>query len=231
MISVLSNGSTKTYHCSPSLLLRSSLAATDLLVLEVLVEQEKSLLVGSMAAHDCEHALIAVVVCSLSNGDASTRPLSDLADLATATTDDATDHIRRDANVLGADLLAVLCHKRDASVLGVAASAEALVAEISTVAGAGVVLVGVAAGAVCGVGADGRVVEDGACTALPIVNEALADLPNGLSDAVGGTLNLNDSLGGLREHFLLSNHANARVVLDVLNLQAGSADNGTHLVV
>jgi hypothetical protein len=44
-------------------------------------------------------------------------------------------------------------------------------------------------------------------------------------------LDLDDSFGGLGEHFLGGDHAGARDVLDVLDFETTSADDGAHEVV
>lgn len=75
------------------------------------------------------------------------------------------------------------------------------------------------------------VVLDGALTPLPVLEQALGDLEDGRSDSVNGSLNLDDSFGRLREHLLGSDHARARSVLDLLDLESGPADDGTHEVV
>lgn len=76
-----------------------------------------------------------------------------------------------------------------------------------------------------------RVVEHSAVAALVVVDQALANLPHSLLDALGGALNLNDALRGLGEHFLLGDHAYAGGILDLLDLQALPTNDGAHLVV
>jgi hypothetical protein len=59
-----------------------------------------------------------------------------------------------------------------------------------------------------GLSADDWVIQNGSGTALPIINQTLANLPNGLLDTLGSALNFNNALRGLWEHLLLSYHAN-----------------------
>jgi hypothetical protein len=44
-------------------------------------------------------------------------------------------------------------------------------------------------------------------------------------------LYFNNSLGGLRKHFLGSDHSCTRLILNLLDLKSGSTNNGTHEVV
>lgn len=226
-----------------SLLLGVSLAAAHLLALEVLVQEVKGGLVGLGAAHDGEHSLASVIVRSLGNRDSSAGSLADLADLASTTANDASNHVGRNADVLCLDLLSVLvvCWDATAGGLAIRAAVEGswcLLAEISTVASAHhawaavfTALVANAALSTTGLGADNWVVEDSAGSALPIIDQALADLPDRLLDTLWGSLDLDDALGGLRKHLLLGNHPDARDVLDVLNLKTLAANDRAHLVV
>ena len=189
---------------------------------------------------------------SLGDRDASARSLADLANLAASAADDASHHVCGNANVLRLDFFTIfiVCGWATAGGIRVGSTSEGAraarraVAEVGTVASthdtrAGVLAVSSIGGAVSSgsdatssrLCADNGVVEDGARTALPVVDEALADLPNGALDSFGGTLNLDNSFGRLRKHFFLRNHADSRGVLNVLDLQALSADDGSHLVV
>ena len=228
------------------------LATAHLLGLEVLVQQEESRLVSLGSAHDGEHAFASLIMRSLGDRDAGARSLADLADLAASAADDASHHVCRNANVLRLDFFTILIVRRWAAAGGIrvgsaserARAARRAIAEVGTVASAHDTRAGVLAASSIGgavssgsdatisrLRADNGVVEDGARTALPVVDEALADLPNGALDSFGGTLNLDNSFGGLGKHFLLRNHANSRGILNVLDLQALSADDGSHLVV
>ncbi len=80
-------------------------------------------------------------------------------------------------------------------------------------------------------GAHDRVVQHRAGAALPVVHQALADLPDGTLDALGGALDLDYPLSRLGQHLLLGDHAHARHILNVLDLEALAADDGAHLVV
>jgi hypothetical protein len=51
-----------------------------------------------------------------------------------------------------------------------------------------------------------RLVEDSTMGTFPIVHKTFADLMNGHADSIRGALDLDDSLGGLRKHFLGGNH-------------------------
>lgn len=223
------------------------LAAAGLLRLQVLVQEIQRLLVRLGATHDGEHTLTGLIMRGLGNRDPSSRAPADLSDLGSSPANDASNHVSGNADVLRLDLLAVLGDEGVTATrigVGAAAVATGLVAEVGAVAGAvvrtaAVTIAGVAAAAAgvghgsggAGGGANGRVVEDGAGTALPVVDKALADLPDGLLDTLGRSLDLDDALGGLGEHFLLGDHANAGRILDVLDLEALSSDDGAHLVV
>lgn len=204
-----------------SLLLGVALAAAHLLALEVLVQEVKCGLVGLGAAHDGEHSLASVIVRGFGNRDPSARGLADLADLATTTANNAANHVGRNADVLCLDLLSILVVSWDATAgsLAIRAAVEGswgLLAEISTVASAhhtwAAVLAAFVANATlstAGLGTDNWVVENSAGSALPIVNQALADLPDRLLDTLWGSLHFDDSLSGLRKHLLLGNHPDA----------------------
>lgn len=189
---------------------------------------------------------------SLGNGDARTRSLANLANLAAGAANDASHHVCGDGNVLSLNLLTVFVVSGRATrgSVRVGAStkgAATAVAEVGAVAsthdaGAATVIAAVAAavvssvaraahGSSAGLGADNGVVEDGAGTTLPVIDEALADFPHGALDTFGRALDLDDAFCRLREHLLLCNHTHARDVLNVLDLEALSANNGPHLVV
>jgi hypothetical protein len=76
-----------------------------------------------------------------------------------------------------------------------------------------------------------RVVQNGAGASLPVIHQALADLPDGTLNALRGALNLDYPLGRLRQHLLLCHHAHTRHVLNVLDLETLTANDGAHLVV
>lgn len=78
---------------------------------------------------------------------------------------------------------------------------------------------------------DDRVVKNSTSPALPIVNKALADLPDSHANAIGCALNFDDAFRRLREHVLLRDHAYVRNVLDMLDLETAAADDCSHLVV
>ncbi|KAI6766591.1 hypothetical protein HG531_011813 [Fusarium graminearum] len=164
---------------------------------------------------------------SLQFVNACARCLSDLANLAASTSDDAPYHVCGDANVLSLDLLAVLvvigtvACSHDTRAAAIIAPARALVESCSTTSVS-------AAGRLS---ANNRVVENSASASLPVVDQTFADFPDSTLDAFRSALNLDYSLGRLRKHLLLSNHANTRSVLNVLDLKTLSSNNGTHLVV
>lgn len=222
------------------------LATAGLFGLEVLVQEVQSLLVRLSTSHDREHALARLVVRGFRNRDSSSRAPADLRDLGSTTANDAAHHVSRNADVLGLDLFAIFGDKGITTVgnVGVGSTAVTrLVAKIGSVAGAVVrasaaVTVGGSRGSLghgSGSGTDRRtnrrVVEDGTGATLPVVDEALSNLPDRLIDALGGSLHFNNAFSRLGEHFLLGNHAHARCILDVLDLQALTSDNSTHLVV
>jgi len=82
-----------------------------------------------------------------------------------------------------------------------------------------------------GITSSSRVVLDGSLSTFPVLEKAFADFEDGSFDGLDGTLNLDDTLGGLREHLLGSDHTSAGSVLNLLDLETGPADDGTHQVV
>lgn len=223
------------------LLLGVVLAAAHLLTLEVLVEKVEGSLVGLGGAHDGEHALSSIIVWCLGDGDSGSRGLADLGDLASTTTDDASNHVGWNGDVLCLDLLSIFIVSWDAAsgTLPVRAAVEGtwgFLAEISSVSSAHhtsvVILTALGANALpTSLSANNWVVQDSASSALPVVDEALGDLPNSLLDTFWGTLNLDNALGRLWEHLLLGNHSDARDILDVLDLKTLATNDRTHLVV
>ena len=226
-------------------LLLGKLAAASLLGFKVLVKKVEGLFVGLRTSHDSEHALSSLVMRSLGDRDPSSRASANLCDLGSAPADDTSDHIRGNADVLSLDLFTIFRNEGVATRAGVrvGSAVVATIAEVGAVASP-VVLAAVAGWVTVSGGgvvvdrlgatersANSGVVEDGAGSALPVVKQALADFPDGLLNALGCTLDLNNALCGLREHLLLCDHPDTRCILDVLNLQTLSSDDGTHLVV
>lgn len=231
-----------------SLLLRQ-LAAAGLFGFEVLVQKIQGLLIRVSASHNGEHALSGLIMRGLGNRNASSRASANFGDLRSSSTDDASNHISRNANVLGLDLLAILGHKGITAVGHVrvrsSAVATGMVAEVGAITGAvertTTVAVAVVVTVAHGVAvvhwrrahrrADSRVVQDSTGTSLPVIDQTLSDFADSLLDSLGGSLDFDDALSRLREHLLLRDHAHTRGILDMLDLQALSSDNGTHLVV
>lgn len=127
------------------------LAAAGLLGFEVFVQEIESLFIGLGAAHDGKHAFARLIVRRLGNRDPGSRASTNLGDLGTATTNDASNHVGWDADVLRLNLFAVFGDKRVAAVgdvgVGSSAVATALVAEVRAVTGA---VVGTAAVTIAG---------------------------------------------------------------------------------
>lgn len=185
---------------------------------------------------------------SLGDRDASSRAAADLSDLAASPADDASNHIRGNADVLSLNLLTIFRDERvsTGASVGVGPSAIAtVVAEVGTIASAVVLTAGVTITTIATTTdwvavaqrrrAQGRtdrgVVEHSAGAALPVINEALSDFPDGLLDAFRCALDFDDSLRRLRKHLLLCDHAHPGSILDVLDFQTLSSDDGAHLVV
>ena len=220
-----------------------------LLCLQVLIEKVKCGLVGLGTAHDCEHSLSSLVVWRFSDANARTRSLANLADFATGSADDTSHHVRRNANILGLELLSILIMCWRATLSGIRIRSAVVVAgctfaEIGSIASSHNAWAIVLAGSITSshaslahssyrtrLCANNRIIEDGASTALPIINQTLANLPDGLLDAFGAALNLNNTLSGLGKHLLLRDHANTRDILDMLDLETLSANDRAHLVV
>lgn len=232
---------------------RTLAASPELLSLEVFVKQVEGLLVASAGTGDGKHALASLVVRGLRDADSRSAGATDLLDLGATTADDAPDHVGGDRDVLGLRLLAILIDGgggRRAVALSSTRSGHRLataegrgsVLEVGSVTGAGVRAGGALGGerdAVANSATDGRaalgadsgVVEDGASAALPVIDKALANLPDGHADGVGVTLDLDDALSRLRKHLLLGDHAGTRHILNVLDLETLATNDGAHLVV
>lgn len=186
----------------------------------------------------------------LGNRDASARCLADLTDLAASATNDAANHVSGNADVLRLDLFTVLIMSRRTSkgcvrIRTAVVGPRSTVAEVGAIAcshhtraaavlaSAGTRVVSCSAANVSSTGwlsANDGVVENGASATLPVIYQALADLPHRALDTLGRTLNLDNSLGRLREHLFLRDHAHTGSILDVLDLETLSSDNGTHLI-
>lgn len=82
-----------------------------------------------------------------------------------------------------------------------------------------------------GVSSSSGVVLDGTLSSVPVFYQTLGDFENGSLDSLNSSLDFNDSLGRLRKHLLGSDHSCTRLVLDLLDLQSGSTNDGTHEVV
>src|SRR3954447_1729869 len=95
--------------CSFKLVLGATLAPTCLFRLEVLVQQIERPLIGHCRSHDGKHTFSGLVMRCLGDGDARTRTFPYLADFAAAATNDASNHVGRDTDVLREDFLAFFC--------------------------------------------------------------------------------------------------------------------------
>lgn len=82
-----------------------------------------------------------------------------------------------------------------------------------------------------GVSSSSRVVLDGTLSSVPVLYQTFGNLQNGSLDGLDSSLNFNDSLGRLRKHFLGSDHSSTGLILNLLDLQSGSTNDGTHEVV
>lgn len=223
------------------------MASAHLLSLEVLVQQVKRSLVGLSASHDGEHALTSVVMRCLSDADAGSGSLADLTDLATSAANDTSHHVRRNADILSLELLSVLIMGGRSTLRSIGIGAAVVVgsrsalAEVVAISGAHDPVVAVVVTAISStlshawssawLGSDNRVVQHGTSSSLPIIYQALANLPNSLLNAFRVALNFDDSLSRLREHLLLCHHAHAGYILDMLNLETLSTNDRTHLIV
>ena len=215
------------------------LTSTHLLGLEVFVQQIQGLLVAAGASSDREHALPSIIVWSLCNGDARPGTPPDLADFAALSPDDATDHVGRYADVLSVYLFSILGMCRGWWSVSWVWRRSTRVGCIGKVCSTASAIEGSATAITRAVSQrcspclrpHHRVVKHSPIPALFVVNKALADLPDRLLQAVRRTCNFNDTLGGLRKHLLLGHHSHARAVLNLLDLQTLSSDNGAHLIV
>lgn len=225
------------------------LAATHLLPLEVLVQQVQGFLVGTGTSHDGEHPLAALIVRCFGDGDAGAGALADLADFGPTSADDTANHIGRNADVLSLHFFAIFSDHGDPATanssvgsvsVDVAVLAEVGSAPSAVVRSASTAVVAADSWATNASAVDGSssglrsnrgVVENCASPTLPVIDEALANLPDSFLDSFRGALDLDDSLSGLGKHLLLGNHANTGDILDVLDLEAGASDDGAHLVV
>lgn len=81
-----------------------------------------------------------------------------------------------------------------------------------------------------GVSSRSRVVLDSSLSSLPVLQKALGNLEHSSLDGINGTLYLDDTLGGLGEHLLGSDHSSTGSVLDLLDLGTSSTDDSSHQV-
>jgi hypothetical protein len=91
------------------------LATAHLFGFKVLVKEIQRFLICLFTAHDREHALASFIVWCLGNGDAGTGAFSNFADLRTASTDDAADHVGGYADILGLNFLAIFGNHRNST--------------------------------------------------------------------------------------------------------------------
>jgi len=82
-----------------------------------------------------------------------------------------------------------------------------------------------------GVSSSSGMVLDGTLSSVPVFYQTLGDFEDGSLDSLDSSLDFDDSLGGLGKHFLGSDHSSTRLILDLLDLQSGSTNDGTHEVV
>lgn len=74
-------------------------------------------------------------------------------------------------------------------------------------------------------------VVDGPLGPVPVTQQAVPDLVDGLLDGLDVSLDLDDPFGRLGQHLLGSDHAGTGSVLDLLDGGTGLADDGAHEVV
>ena len=75
-----------------------------LLALKLVVQQKERFLVGLGSTNDGEHPLAGIVVRLLGNGDLGTRQTANLGNLGSIAADDASHHVARNGDVLGAQV-------------------------------------------------------------------------------------------------------------------------------
>lgn len=86
----------------------------------------------------------------------------------------------------------------------------------------------------CGVAAlftDAWMEENGADSALPILQQTFSNFLNSIADALGSSLDNDDTLGRLRKHLFLSHHSGAGRVLNSFYFETTSPDDCAHEVV
>lgn len=74
-------------------------------------------------------------------------------------------------------------------------------------------------------------VENNVLRSVPVLGETRDNLADSDTDSIDGALDLDDTLSGLGEHLLGGDHACTREILDVLNLETLTTDDGAHEVV
>ena len=92
------------------------LTPAHLLSFEILVQQVQGFLVRTRTAGDRKHAFASFVVRCLGDRNACSRRFANFRDLAATSSDNAADHIRWYADVLGLDVFAFLDDWRRASI-------------------------------------------------------------------------------------------------------------------
>ena len=79
------------------------------LTLQLIVQQEESLLVCLWSADDGEHTLACLIMWRFRNGDLGARKTPNLSNFGAATADDAADHIRWYGDILSAKICRISC--------------------------------------------------------------------------------------------------------------------------
>lgn len=253
------------------------------LTLQLIVQQEQGLFIGLGGSNDGEHPLAAVVVRSLGDADLGPGKTSDLGDLGSSTSAEATIDLTRSASKrddshkshlthmmqptmsLGIEMLWVLKlgsasppneawpaggqrGRRQTSTLGPppvtselrSGSAHPPLSTSKCGSGTGPPDSTSRSGDGSSTetssenalitGSTGLVV-DGPLSPVPVTQQALSDLVDGLLDGLDVALDLDNSLGRLGQHLLGSDHSGTRGVLDLLDGSAGLSDDGSHEVV
>lgn len=159
----------------------------------------------------------------LGNRDAGTRCLADLANLASGTSNDASNHVCRNADVLRLDLLTVLIVRRRSTdgrirIRSTIVRTRTAITEVGAISCSHYTRVTIVASARRAIPSyptrsrstaakrprttrrcsNDWIVEDCASSTLPIINQTLADFPDSPLDALRISLDLNNSFCRLR---------------------------------
>lgn len=79
-----------------------------------------------------------------------------------------------------------------------------------------------------GVASGTGVVLDGSCSSVPVLEQTFRNLEHSSLDGLDSALDFDNSFSRLRKHLLGSDHPGSGLILNLLDLETGSTDDGAH---